>query len=275
VSSETQASETVRWVVGPSGVARMTIDRPDKGNAISPDERNRIIELLDGASVDPTVRVVVLTGAGSRHFCTGGDLGHPLARRSASDSPFGPGETVRLIHSGIQRMFRSVLECSKPIIASVNGTAAGIGAHLAFACDLVVAADDARFIEVFVRRGLVPDGAGAYLLGRLVGPHVAKELLFFGDDLDAAEAQRLGLVNRAVPRAELEGFVDGWAQRLATGPTTMLGLTKALVNRALDGDRETALREEALAVEINSRAHDFAEGQRAFLEKRAVRFTGA
>jgi len=274
VNTSQDAPGQVRWEVAPSGIARLTIDRPDKGNAISPDERNRIIELLDAASDDPAIRVVVLTGAGDRHFCTGGDLSHPAARRSSSDTPFGPGETVRLIHSGIQRMFRAVLDCSKPIIAEVNGTAAGIGAHLAFACDLVVAADDARFIEVFVRRGLVPDGAGAYLLGRLVGPHVAKELLFFGDDLAAPDAERLGLVNRAVRRAELGTFVEAWAQRLAVAPTTMLGLTKSLVNRALDVDRETAMREEALAVEVNSRAHDFAEGQRAFLEKRPVHFLG-
>jgi 2-(1,2-epoxy-1,2-dihydrophenyl)acetyl-CoA isomerase len=266
--------ETVRWLVEPGGVARLTINRPQKGNAISPEERNRIVELLDGASDDPAVRAIVLTGAGDRHFCTGGDLGSPMSLKSASDDPFGPLETVRIIHYGIQRLFRSVIDCNKPTVAAVNGTAAGIGAHLAFACDLVVAADDVTFIEIFVRRGLVPDGAGAYLLTRLVGPHRAKELMFLGDDLPAPDAARLGLVNRAVPRAELESVTTSWAERLAAGPTTMIGLTKGLVNRSLDYDRESALREEAMAVEINSRARDFSEGQRAFLEKRPVRFTG-
>jgi 2-(1,2-epoxy-1,2-dihydrophenyl)acetyl-CoA isomerase len=266
--------EKVRWEVEASGVARLTIDRPEKGNALSPDERNRMVELLDRASDDRVVRAIVLTGAGDRHFCTGGDLSHPIALKSASDDPLGPGETLRNIHYGIQRLFRAVLDCNKPIVAAVNGTAAGIGAHLAFACDLVVAADDVSFIEIFVRRGLVPDGAGAYLLTRLVGPHRAKELLFFGDDLPAVDAARLGLVNRTVPRAELAAAATAWAERLAAGPTTMIGLTKALVNRSLDYDRESALREEAMAVELNSRTRDFSEGQRAFTEKRAVWFTG-
>ncbi len=268
------SSATVRWDVEASGVAWLTINRPEKGNAISPDERNRIIELLEGAGDDPAIRAIVLTGAGDRHFSTGGDLGHPLSVRSTSETPFGPGETVQLITTGIQRLFRTVLDCPKPTLAGVNGTAAGIGAHLAFACDLVLAADDVRFIEIFVRRGLVPDGAGAYLLPRLVGLHVAKELLFFGDDLSAEEAARLGLINRAVPRGELPTLVRQWAERLAGGPTVMLGLTKAMLNRSLDLGRDAVLRDEALSVELNSRTGDFVEGQKAFLEKRQVRFRG-
>ena len=256
-SEGNEGSEKVRWQVEASGVARLTINRPEKGNALSPNERNRIVELLDRASDDPVVRAIVLTGAGDRHFCTGGDLSHPIALKSASDDPLGPGETLRNIHYGIQRLFRSVLDCNKPIVAAVNGTAAGIGAHLAFVCDLVIAADDVSFIEIFVRRGLVPDGAGAYLVTRIVGPHVTKELMFFGDDLPAGDAARLGLVNRAVPRPELAPVATAWAERLAVGPTTMIGLTKALVNHSLDYDRESALREEAMAVELNSRAGDF------------------
>ena len=108
-----------------------------------------------------------------------------------------------MIRDGAQRLVAAILDCEKPVIAAVNGTAAGIGAHLALACDLVVAAEGARFIEVFVRRGLVPDGGGAYLLPRLVGLQKAKELMFFGDDLAAADAERLGLVNRVVPADEL------------------------------------------------------------------------
>src|SRR5947207_1296582 len=124
-----------------------------------------------------------------------------------------------MIATGAQRLIAAVLDCEKPVIAAVGGTAAGLGAHLAFACDLVVAAEEARFIEVFVRRGIVPDGGGAYLLPRLVGIQKAKELLFFGDDISAADAARLGLVNAVVPQAELEEEVRRLAARLAAAPT--------------------------------------------------------
>ena len=156
----------------------------------------------------------------------------------------------------------------------MNGTAAGLGAHLAFACDLVIAAESARFIEVFVRRGLVPDGGGAYLLPRLVGPQRAKELMFFGDALTAADAERLGLVNRVVPDGELEKTARTWAERLAAGPTRSLALTKQLVNASLDADRATALSAEATAQEINMTTADAGEGVTAFVERREPEFRG-
>lgn len=150
-----------------------------------------------------------------------------------------------MIRGGAQALVAAVLDCEKPVIAAVGGTAAGIGAHLALACDLVVAAEGVRFIEVFVRRGLVPDGGGAYLLPRIVGLQKAKELLFFGDDLSAAEAHALGLVNKVVPADQLDAAVEEWVDRLAVAPTRAIALTKALVNRSLDSDRATAFAEEA------------------------------
>jgi 2-(1,2-epoxy-1,2-dihydrophenyl)acetyl-CoA isomerase len=167
-----------------------------------------------------------------------------------------------------------VLDCEKPVIGAINGTAAGIGAHLALACDLVLAAEGARFIEVFVRRGLVPDGAGCWLLPRLVGLARVKEMMFFGDDLPADEAERLGLVNRVVPGDKLAEVAAEWAARLATGPTRSIGLTKGLLNRSLDSDRATAFREEALAQEVNMATHDANEGVDAFVERRAPVFEG-
>ena len=167
-----------------------------------------------------------------------------------------------------------MLDCEKPVVAAVNGTAAGLGSHLAYACDLVLAAETAKFIEVFVRRGLVVDGAGAYLLTRRIGAHRAKELIFFGDDLPAADAERLGLVNRVVPAGQLAQTARAWAQRLAAGPTVAIGLGKRLVNRALDVDRTTALAEEAMAAEINMTSEDGQEGLRAFRERRAPEFRG-
>lgn len=256
------------------GVLRLRIDRQKRGNAISPPQRDRLRAFFDAASTDERVRAVVLTGSGERHFCTGGDLRHEGAAPPDPDAPRPVGDIVNLITHGMHRLMTAVLDCAKPVLAAVNGTAAGIGAHLALCCDLVLAAHDAAFIEIFARRGLVADGAGAYLLPRLIGPQRTKELMFFADPLTAPEAERIGLINRAVPRAEFEGVVDEWAQRLADGPTVALGLMKSLVNHALDHDRGAALREEALAIEVNSRADDFTEGLRAFIERRPVSFSG-
>ncbi len=258
------------------GVAWITLDRPEVKNAISPDQRNRVITLLGEASADVGVRAVVLGATGSA-FCTGADLradrGAPPARADGAPERV-VGDVARLLREGAQRLVAAILDCEKPVIAAVNGTAAGIGAHLAFACDLVVAAEGARFIEVFVRRGLVPDGGGAYLLPRLVGVHRAKELLLLGDDLPAADALRLGLVNRVVPAPELEAAVGELAARLAAGPTRALGLTKWLVNRSLESDRAGAFADEALAQELNMGTADANEGVRSFLERREPAYRG-
>ena len=158
------------------------------------------------------------------------------------------------------------------MIAAVNGTAAGLGAHLALACDLVLAAEPARFIEVFVRRGLVPDGGGAYLLPRLDRPAAGE-----GADVlrrraaPPPDAERLGLVNRVVPAEELEKTAREWAERLAAGPTRALALTKQLVNASLDTDRATAFAAEAAAQEINMTTADAQEGVASFVERRSPR----
>ena len=184
------------------------------------------------------------------------------------------GDVARMLAGGAQRLVAAILDCEKPVVAAVNGTAAGIGAHLALACDLVLAAEGARFIEVFVRRGLVPDGGGSWLLPRLVGLARAKELMFFGDDLPATEAERLGLVNRVVAPDDLPKVAAEWAGRLAAGPSRALGLTKRLLNRSLDVDRATAFREEALAQELNMGTVDANEGVQAFVERRDPQFRG-
>ncbi|MER7374641.1 enoyl-CoA hydratase/isomerase family protein [Streptomyces lanatus] len=249
-------------------VRRITLNRPEALNAITPDQRERIIQLLAEASADPGVRAVVLTGTG-RGFCSGADL-----RGTASGADRVPGDVARTIRLGAQRLIASVLDCEKPVIAAVNGTAAGLGAHLAFACDLVLAAESARFIEVFVRRGLVPDGGGAYLLPRLIGLQRTKELMFFGDALTASDAERMGLVNRVVPDGELDKTARAWAERLATGPTRALALTKQLVNASLDSDRTTAFAAEAAAQEINMTTQDAREGVTSFVERRSPEYRG-
>ncbi|MEU4062054.1 enoyl-CoA hydratase-related protein [Streptomyces wedmorensis] len=237
-------------------------------NAVTWDQRERIIALLADASADPDVRAVVVTATG-RGFCAGADLrGAPAAGERVA------GDVARMIRLGAQRFIGAVMDCEKPVVAAVNGTAAGIGAHLAFACDLVIAADSARFIEVFVRRGLVPDGGGAYLLPRLIGPRRAKELMFFGDAVGAADAKDLGLVNRVVPAADLEKTAREWAERLAQGPTRALSLTKQLVNASLDSDRATAFAAEATAQELNMTTRDAQEGVASFVERREARYEG-
>ncbi|WP_306979881.1 enoyl-CoA hydratase/isomerase family protein [Streptomyces canus] len=249
-------------------VSYITLDRPEVLNALTPGQRDLIVELLGRASADPDVRAVVLTGTG-RGFCAGADL-----RGTSGAGERVAGDVARTLRLGAQRLIAAVLDCEKPVIAAVNGTAAGLGAHLAFACDLVLAAESAKFIEVFVRRGLVPDGGGAYLLPRLIGPRRAKELMFFGEPLTAREAERLGLVNRVLEDEELTKTARAWAERLATGPTRALALTKQLVNASLDTDRATAFAAEAAAQEINMTTQDAQEGVASFVERRSPEYRG-
>ncbi|GGU88263.1 enoyl-CoA hydratase [Streptomyces albospinus] len=256
-----------------NGVSWLTLNRPDAMNALTWDQRERLIGRLADASADPDVRAVVITATG-KGFCAGADLRGSPPAGGADGGDRVPGDVARMIRNGAQRFIAAVLDCEKPVIAAVNGTAAGIGAHLAFACDLVLAAESARFIEVFARRGLVPDGGGAYLLPRLIGPQRAKELMFFGDAVPAAEAARLGLVNRVVPDGELAKTAREWAERLAAGPTRALALTKALVNASLDTDRGTAFAAEATAQEITMTTADAQEGVASFVERRPPTYRG-
>ncbi|MEH0628667.1 enoyl-CoA hydratase/isomerase family protein [Streptomyces stelliscabiei] len=258
-----------------NAVSWITLNRPEAMNALTPDQREHLIRLLCDASCDPAVRAVVITATG-RGFCAGADLRSASTGGDAAGAEGGrvAGDVARLIRLGAQRLVAAVLDCEKPVIAAVNGTAAGLGAHLALACDLVLAAEEARFIEVFVRRGLVPDGGGAYLLPRLVGPRRAKELMFFGDALSAADAERLGLVNRVVAAPDLRKTAREWAERLAAGPTRALASTKHLVNTSLDTDRATAFAAEAAAQEINMTTADAQEGVASFVERRTPRYEG-
>ncbi|MFD7665435.1 enoyl-CoA hydratase/isomerase family protein [Streptomyces sp. NPDC059788] len=308
VSPEPGTTDSLILHTTDNAVLWITLNRPAALNALTWDQRERVIALLCDASADPDVRAVVLTATG-KGFCAGADLrggpgggegqaaggsgpgdgdgqaedgGEQAGTRSESEGPQDRarppervvGDVARMLRRGAQRLVAAVLDCEKPVLAAVNGTAAGLGAHLALACDLVLAAESATFIEVFARRGLVPDGGGAYLLPRLVGPQRAKELLFFGDAVTAAEAQRLGLVNRVVPDAGLEKATRDWAERLAAGPTRAFALTKQLVNASLDGDRGAAFAAEAAAQEINMTTVDAREGVASFVERRRPTYRG-
>jgi 2-(1,2-epoxy-1,2-dihydrophenyl)acetyl-CoA isomerase len=231
-----------------NGVSWITLNRPDVKNAIAPVHRDRIIELVETAGIDDDTRCVVVTGTGGS-FCSGADL-----RGSSASSNDSVADVIR---KGAQRLISTILDCPKPVIAGVDGVAAGIGAHL-----------------VFVRRALVPDGGGAYLLVRLIGPQRAKELIFFGGDVHAQDALELGLVNCVVPAEDLDDVLHEWADRLASGPTRTISLAKKLINGAHDVDRVTAFDAEAIAQEENMKTEDAQEGVRSFVERRTPNFKG-
>jgi 2-(1,2-epoxy-1,2-dihydrophenyl)acetyl-CoA isomerase len=258
------------------GVLTITLNRPDVHNALDYITRNAMVDALDAASADLAVRAVVLTASGDRAFCTGADLRVPMP---APEKPEGApkraqGDIARGIEGGWQRAVTAVMDCEKPVIAAVNGTAAGAGMHLALACDLVVMSNVAKLVPVFVRRGIAPDAAGAYLLTRLVGVQRAKQIYLFGDDVPATQAEAWGLVTQLVPAADVLSTALALAARLAAGPTRALSVTKRLVNRALDGDRESALRDEAWGQELVMTTEDAQEGVKAFIERRETEFRG-
>jgi 2-(1,2-epoxy-1,2-dihydrophenyl)acetyl-CoA isomerase len=239
--------------------------------------RDGLIQAFRDAHLDLGIRAVVLTAAGERHFCTGADLSVPQPVRGTK--PEGApdrvvGGAINMMRGGMQQLMQAIQDCEKPVIVALNGTAAGGGAMLVLAADLVIAADNAKIIQVFVRRGLVPDAGVAYLLPRVVGMHKAKELVFFGDDLSAADAERIGIVNKVVPGAELQAAAKEWAERLASGPTKALGWSKKLLHDATEMSRRELLEEEAMMVELNSSTVDSGEGVAAFRERRQPEWKG-
>lgn len=253
------------------GVLTITLNRPEAANAVRPEDRDRLIALLGDADADDQVRVVVLRANG-RHFCAGADVTALADRRARVEKRVL--DPMRRIMNGAQKLVAGVLDCNKPVIAAVQGAATGVGAHLAYASDLVIATENAYFAESFVKRGLVVDGGGCYLLPRRIGMQKAKEMALFGEKLSAAEALSLGLVNRVVAPEAFEATVADFAGRLATAPTSAIAFTKRLLNDSPDTDRSGAFVAEAMAQEIQSYSHDSTEGVRAFTEKRATEFSG-
>lgn len=264
----TQPFQTIRYEVA-EGVATVTLNRPQVLNAFSVPMQAELAEAIQEIAGDASVRAVVLTGAG-RGFCAGGDI--------AEMGDPGDGSPVARRHK-IKRMLDTVLmplvRLEKPVIAAVHGAAVGAGMNLALAADIVYAADNAKFSQIFVKVGLAPDTGGLYLLTRLVGLSQAKELCFTGRMVGAQEALELGLVNRVVPAERVLAQAQALARELAQGPSIAIGLTKSLLNRSGTATLEEMSELEPYALAMTLSTADHREGILAFQEKREPRFRGA
>jgi 2-(1,2-epoxy-1,2-dihydrophenyl)acetyl-CoA isomerase len=258
---------------GDDKVQRIVINRADVGNSLSPLARDALADAFRRAHDDPAVRAVLLTAAGDRHFCAGAGL-DPSRGGAEAPREKRPGDIARMLQQGWQRLVASVLDCDKPVVAAVKGAAVGAGSSLVLACDLVVMSTDARLIQAFVQRGILPDSGAVHLLTRIVGLRKATELLMLGEPVDATTCERLGLVNRVVPLEDTESSAEEWAVRLAAGPGVMLALTKRLLSVSSESGRDRAFEQEAWAAEVVSQTADLQEGLRSFIERREPRFQG-
>lgn len=271
----TEEASGIVVTLGNDGVQRITIDRPDVGNSLSPLARDALTEAFMQANNHPSVRAVLLSATGTRHFCAGAGLApRPDGPQAQPVAEKRPGDIARMLQQGWQRLVASVLDCDKPVVAVVKGTAAGAGASLVLACDLVVMSTEAKLVEAFVNRGILPDSGAIHLLTRIVGLRKATELLMLGEPVDAASCERLGLVNRVVAPDAAEAVAEEIAGRLAAGPTVMLALTKRLLSVSSESGRERAFEQEAWAQEVVSRTADLQEGLLSFAERREPRFQG-
>ncbi len=251
-------------------VLKITMNRPEVYNAFDDTMLDEMGEALETAAEDKTVRCVVITGAG-RAFGSGQDLRtFGAIHASRGDAPLKVSDHLHRYH----RMVYAIRQMPKPVIAAVHGVAAGASCNLALACDMRIAAENARFIEAFARIGLVPDAGGGYFLPRLVGIGKAMELAMLADEVSGQEAERLGLVNRCVPLDEFEEATTAFAQRLANGPTQAYALIKELMNKSLESDLKTILKLEGELQDIAINTADHREGVTAFLEKRSPHYHG-
>ncbi len=255
--------ETIDVERSENGIVTVTLNRPEKKNAINQTMWEELGATFREIGRSPTDRVLVLTGAGGE-FCAGADL-----------SPDGNRDWHQLDRMHFYGWVGLALhEIPKPVIAKIRGVAIGAGLNMALGCDLIVASENARFSEIFAKRGLALDLGGSWVLPRLVGMHKAKELALLAEIIPAQEAERIGIVNRVVPDEELDGFVDDWAQRLASGPPLALQMTKRMLTNSFSTTMSEALHWEAMAQSVTGASKDTQEAMKAFFQKREPVFEG-
>ena len=250
-------------------IATLTLNRPERLNALGDTLREDLYDAITTAAADPDVGVLVITGAG-RGFCSGGDV-KSMNERAQSGTTSSPSERFTPLRD---RTILAMRDCPKPVIAAINGPAAGAGMNLALACDMRIASSAAKFSQAFVKRGLAPDWGGTWFLPRVVGTAKAFELIFTGDTIDAAEALRLGLVNAVTSPEALMAETLKLARKVADGPPVAIALAKRAIYHNLDADLRAGLEFETFAQGLCRETEDSKEGVRAFMEKRAPVFRG-
>jgi 2-(1,2-epoxy-1,2-dihydrophenyl)acetyl-CoA isomerase len=247
------------------GVATVTLNRPDVYNALNDEITYELQGALKAIARDEMVRVVVLTGEG-KAFCSGQDLKATSGQQKRS--------FMESLHKRYNPIIRAMRTLPKPIVCRLNGVAAGAGCSLALACDVIVAAEEAQLIEIFINIGLVPDSGSSFFLPRYIGMNKAFELCSMGNKLKASEAVAIGLINEAVPAAELDSAVRTYTDFYAKAPTKSIGLIKRMLNKAMTSSLDDMLDYEAYCQEIAGSSEDYKEGVRAFLEKGKPQFSG-
>lgn len=247
------------------GITTLTLNRPDKFNSFNREMALALQAALDEAEKDEAVRCIIITGAG-KAFCAGQDLGE------ATD-PQGP-ELETIVTEHYNPIILRIRNIEKPIMAIVNGVAAGAGANIALACDIVIAAETSSFMQAFSKIGLIPDSGGTYFLPRLIGAQRASALMMTADKVSATEAAQMGMIYKSVPDAELAAIAGKLAANLAMMPTVGLGLTKRALNMTFRHTLEEQLDTERELQVKAGKTEDFTEGVNAFLEKRKANFKG-
>lgn len=255
-------------VLQDGGVLTLTMNRPEKLNAFNDVMLQELTQAAEEAAENEDVRCVVLAGAG-RAFGAGQDLS-AFAVREETQELIKVSDHLEKYH----RLIHVFSSMSKPVIAALHGAVTGISLNIALSCDIRIAADNVRISEAFARIGLIPDGGGAYYLQRLIGFGKALEMMMLAEEINGQEAERLGLVNKCVPLANFEAETRALAQRLAQGPTKAYGLIKELMYTSLNSDLQTSLKLEGELQDIAIASDDHRENVKAFLQKRAPRYTG-